>query len=38
MSKGGFTFPTAKFLPDNNKEFEAEFLINPPKHLDGYED
>ncbi|MFO7799822.1 Fic/DOC family protein [Rhodohalobacter sp.] len=38
MSKGGFTFPTAKFLPDIIQEFETEFLGDLPKHVEGYEE
>src|SRR5690554_6684953 len=35
MSKGGFTFPTAKFLPEIIHEFEVEFLGANLKQLDS---
>ncbi|MDR9417771.1 Fic/DOC family protein [Gracilimonas sp.] len=37
MSKGGFTFPTAKFLPTIIQEFETEFLNELPKQIESYE-
>ena len=38
MSKGGFTFPTAKFLPKIIQEFETEFLIGFPKQVEKYDE
>jgi cell filamentation protein len=38
MSKGGFTFPTAKFLPDIVQEFEEEFLGGEPDQVNSYEE
>lgn len=38
MSKGGFTFPTAKFLPEIIHEFEVKFLGANLKLLDSYEE
>ncbi|MBC9796311.1 Fic/DOC family protein [Sinomicrobium weinanense] len=37
ISKGGFLFPAAKFLPDIIKEFEKDFLLSLPKRYDSYE-
>jgi cell filamentation protein len=38
MSKGGFTFPTAKFLPTIIQEFETEFLNDLPKQIESYDE
>jgi cell filamentation protein len=38
MSKGGFTFPTARFLPTIIQEFETEFLSEIPTKVENYED
>lgn len=38
MSKGGFTFPTAKFLSTIIQEFEAEFLTEISTKIENYED
>ncbi len=38
MSKAGFTFPTAKFLPEIIQEFETEFLLELPNQLEKYEE
>jgi cell filamentation protein len=38
MSKGGFTFPTAKFLTDIVQEFEEEFLGGEPDQVNSYEE
>ncbi|MGS2761786.1 Fic/DOC family protein [Sinomicrobium sp. M5D2P9] len=37
ISKGGFLFPAARFLPDIIKEFEKDFLLSLPKVYDSYE-
>tara|TARA_R110002124_G_scaffold183735_3_gene351189 strand:+ start:1438 stop:2022 length:585 start_codon:yes stop_codon:yes gene_type:complete len=38
MSKDGFMFPAAKFLPVIIREFEVEFLSAKPEQLDSYEE
>lgn len=38
MSKGGFTFPTAKFLPEIIQEFKKDFLSEAPKQISNYEE
>ena len=38
MSKGGFAFPTAKFLPDTVQEFEKEFMDGEPDQVSSYEE
>lgn len=38
MSKGGFTFPTAKFLPEIIEEFEKGFLSEVPEQISNYEE
>lgn len=38
MSKGGFMFPVAKFLPEIISEFEVEFLSAKPEQLGSYEE
>ncbi len=37
LSKGGFMFPAAKFLPSAVKEFEKEFLNPLPDSFEEYE-
>lgn len=38
MSKGGFTFPTAKFLPQTIQEFGKEFLRDEPDQMNSFEE
>jgi cell filamentation protein len=38
ISKGGFMFPAAKFLPSAVGEFEKEFLNSFPDELEDYEE
>lgn len=38
LSKGGFMFPAAKFLPSSVEEFEKEFLYPLPDSFDNYEE
>lgn len=38
MSKGGFNFPTAKFLPTIVQEFDTKFLNDLPKQIEEYID
>lgn len=38
MSKGGFTFPTAKLLPNIVRKFEEEFLGGEPDQVNSYEE
>jgi cell filamentation protein len=37
LSKGGFMFPAAKFLPSAVEEFEKEFLSSLPDSFEEYE-
>ena len=38
LSKGGFMFPAARFLPSAVKEFEKEFLDPLPDSFENYEE